>query len=222
MKLSAALFDAGFLWILALVVGVLIVAAFWCAPWKALIEKAERQHAFFAAWLSLVVMMHLQISWVDGLVSIHFLMMTSIVVIFGWSFSMIIGLLAHVLLSVWHQDYSIVVAANYFLSVIIPASTAYTIYRIIIQHQSKNLFVFLLGGGFFGAIATLLFSLAALFILLMLNQQWDILEELYHKSLMVVLLSYSEGFLNGMVVTALTVFFPGIVRTFDEKKYLDS
>ncbi len=222
MKLSAALFDAVFLWILALVVGVLIVAAFWCAPWKALIEKAERQHAFFAAWLSLVVMMHLQISWVDGLVSIHFLMMTSIVVIFGWSFSMIIGLLAHVLLSVWHQDYSIVVAANYFLSVIIPASTAYTIYRIIIQHQSKNLFVFLLGGGFFGAIATLLFSLAALFILLMLNQQWDILEELYHKSLMVVLLSYSEGFLNGMVVTALTVFFPGIVRTFDEKKYLDS
>lgn len=222
MKLSEGLFSNGFLLFVCAGVVVLLCVAIMRAPWQALMEKSERQHAFFAAWVSLITMMQLNISWVDGLVSLHFLMMTSVVVVFGWCFSLIIGFFTHLLLMIWNSDYSMVVGVNYLLSVVIPASVAYVIFTAIVRHRSKNLFIFLLGGGFFGAIAALMASLVGLFLLLALNQQWETLAELFDKSLMVVLLSYSEGFLNGMIVTALTVFFPGIVRTFDEKKYLDS
>ncbi|MCG8670973.1 MAG: energy-coupling factor ABC transporter permease [Pseudomonadales bacterium] len=221
MNISADYFLEPFLWLSVITAIIVLIVAAYFSPWKALLQKSERQHAFCAAWLSLVVMMLLQISWVDG-VSIHFLMMTSLVVVFGWSLSVIIGASAQLMLALWFDQLSLVLSVNFLLAVVVPAAVSYAIFRWIILHKSKNLFVFLLGGGFFGSIATLLVSLLVLGLVLLVNQQWSLLQTLYDKSLMVVLLSYSEGFLNGLIVTALTVFFPSLVRTFDEKKYLDS
>lgn len=36
----------------------------------------------------------------------------------------------------------------------------------------------------------------------------------------VCLMMFPEGFLNGMIVTTLTVFYPGLVKTFDDSYYL--
>ena len=221
MNISTTYFYESFLWLSVCATAIVLLLAVYFSPWQALLQKAERQHAFFAAWLSLVVMMQLQIKWVDG-VAIHFLMITSLVVVFGWSLSVIIGAAAQVMSAFWVGQLSLVLSLNFILSVVVPATVSYAIFRWIILHKSNNLFIFLLGGGFFGSIATLLASLVVLCLVLLVNQQWELLKVLYDKSLMVVLLSYSEGFLNGLVVTALTVFFPGLVRTFDEKKYLDS
>jgi len=33
------------------------------------------------------------------------------------------------------------------------------------------------------------------------------------------LLLFPEGFINGMVITALTVFYPDLVKTFDDEHY---
>lgn len=221
MNLSASLFSSTFQLIVALVSLGCLVTALRFAPWRALKQKSERQHAFFAAWVSLILMMHLQIHWVEG-ISLHFLVMTSVVVIFGWALSLILGAGAHLLLMIWHGEYSLVIGVNYFLSVVIPASVAYWVFRQIVAMKSKNLFWFLLGGGFFGAILTLLISLGMLLLMMVINLQWETLSALMDRALIVVLLSYAEGFLNGMIVTAVTVFFPQIVKTFDEKKYLDS
>ena len=37
----------------------------------------------------------------------------------------------------------------------------------------------------------------------------------------IVLLMFPEGFINGMLVTAFTVFYPDVVKTFDDAYYLD-
>jgi uncharacterized membrane protein len=209
---------AGFAALLSL---LLLGLALYQAPWRALLQKSERQHALFAAWVSLVLMMKLQIHWVEG-VSLHFLVMTALVVIFGWSLSVVIGAAAQLLLGLWQGDGGWVLAVNFLLATVVPATASYAILRYILRLKSNNLFLFLLGGGFFGSIATLLCSLAALALVVALNGQWDTLKAMADSGLMVVLLCYSEGFINGLLVTAVTVFFPGIVKTFDEKKYLDS
>ncbi|MDX1693976.1 MAG: hypothetical protein R3208_09435 [Ketobacteraceae bacterium] len=200
---------------------VLLAVAAYTAPWRALMLKAERQHALFAAWVSLVLMMKLQIHWVDG-ISLHFLVMTTLVVIFGWSLSLMIGAAAQLLLCLWEGNPGWGISVNFFLATVVPATISYGILRFIIRHKSNNLFLFLLGGGFFGSILTLLGTLVILAAVVALNGRWDTLADMADSALMVVLLSYSEGFINGLLVTAVTVFFPGIVKTFDEKKYLDS
>ena len=40
----------------------------------------------------------------------------------------------------------------------------------------------------------------------------------YHP--LVLLLTFPEGFLNGAVISALTVFYPDIVKTYDDVRYL--
>ena len=220
MNISITLLSTPVLWLTnILMLGALLLAS-WYAPWRALLQKTERQHAFFAACIALILMMQLQMQWVDG-VRLHFLVMSSLVVIFGWSLALIIGLGAQILALGWGGDLSLALGVNYCLSVILPASVAYWVFRRIVRSKSNNLFLFLLGGGFFGSILTLLVSLLGLVGLLLLSRQWEVLGSLWDSGLIVVLLSYAEGFLNGLIVTAVTVFFPSIVKTFDEKKYLD-
>ncbi|MCG8316622.1 MAG: energy-coupling factor ABC transporter permease [Pseudomonadales bacterium] len=220
MNLSIDLLSVTALWLANLLMVIGVSFACWFAPWKALLGKTERQHAFFAACISLILMMQLQMQWVDG-VQLHFLVMSSLVVVFGWSLALIIGLGAQILALGWGGDLSWVLGVNYVLSVLIPASLAYWVFRRIVRNKSNNLFLFLLGGGFFGSILTLLASLLGLVVVLSISEQWRTLMALWDSGLIVVLLSYAEGFLNGLIVTAVTVFFPSIVKTFDEKKYLD-
>lgn len=197
-----------------------IVLALVSAPWRALLQKPERQHALFAACLALVLVMKLQIAWVDG-VSVHFLAMTTLVVIFGWSFSLIIGAIAQLLLALWQGNLPGAIAVDYWLATVVPASAAFAVFHLIDRHRSRNLFIFLLGGGFFGAMFALLCAWSALLLFLLISGSWQVLANLWDSSLMVVLFCYAEGFTNGLLVTALTVFFPGLVRMFDERKYLD-
>lgn len=221
MIVSVEYFSSWFLGLLSVLAAMCLVVALWQAPWRALLQKSERQHALFAAWLSLVLMMKLQVQWIDG-ITLHFLVMTTLVVIFGWSFSLIIGAAAQLLAGWWQQQLEWGMVVNFWLSSVVPASVAYLVFRLIVRHKSNNLFIFLLGGGFFGAIVSLLLTLAVLLVFLLINGQWEALDALFENGLVVVLLCYSEGFINGLLVTAVTVFFPGIVKTFDEKKYLDS
>jgi uncharacterized membrane protein len=37
---------------------------------------------------------------------------------------------------------------------------------------------------------------------------------------LVSLVLFPEGFINGMIITTLTVFYPQVVKTFDDKHYL--
>ena len=221
MIIADTLLHPVFAGLVSLLMLLVLVVALVKATWQALLQKTERQHALFAAWVSLLLMMKLQIQWVEG-ISLHFLVMMTLVVIFGWCLSILIGAGAQLLMMLWQGEPGLALAVNFMLATVVPASASYLILRRIVRHKSNNLFLFLLGGGFFGSILSLLCTLVVLVAVVAVNARWDTLRDLADNGLMVVLLCYSEGFINGLLVTAVTVFFPGIVKTFDEKKYLDS
>jgi uncharacterized membrane protein len=56
--------------------------------------------------------------------------------------------------------------------------------------------------------------------LLWISGQQEWFEQAIANWPMIFLLLFPEGFINGMLVTTLTVFYPDLVKTFDDRHYL--
>lgn len=197
-----------------------VLAALLLAPWQALKAKAARQHTLYAAILLLMSFWVLGVKLSGAGITIHMLGITAVVVLFGWSLAVVAGCIAQcgLLLSGLSDAYSL--GINLMLIVIIPASVSRLVLRGIEQLPFTNLYAYMLGGGFIGAILSVIVSATVLIGL----SFWPG-AELLHTSLTNIapclfMLAFPEGFLNGTVVTATTVFAPDIVRTFNEDKYL--
>ena len=63
---------------------------------------------------------------------------------------------------------------------------------------------------------------AGAIILLGLSGQTELVTAALENWPMIFLMLFPEGFINGMVVTTLTVFYPHLVKTFDDDFYLEN
>jgi uncharacterized membrane protein len=190
------------------------------APWRYLFSEPSRQHLFFAA--SLV----LGLSWatlsvgVDQLYSVHPLIITSAVFIFGLRFSLILGGLAllttHAIsLHFWEN-----IGYHYLVNVVTPAIISVFILYFIDKLRIQNLFVYILGGGFFGSMLTVILTGVVALLSLWISGsslQYPVFDKVY----LFAMLTFPEGFTNGAIITALTVVRPDLVKTYDDKFYLD-
>ena len=105
-------------------------------------------------------------------------------------------------------------------TVAIPATLSLWLVNRLSRLRIRNLFVYTLGGGFAGgilcALAVAVLALPALWLM----DRGDLAEQGLAAWPMLALVLFPEGFINGMLVTAACVFFPGAVKTFDERLYL--
>ncbi len=141
---------------------------------------------------------------------------------FGWCFALIMGAFALGLLVLVGTVEWQTVPWDWLFSALLPATMAYGLLRLIELLPTRNLFVYILGLGFFGTLFTTFVN-----CLLLLGFFWvflpdKALADLWDKQAFVVPLLYSEGFMNGMLVTSVTVFFPDLVKTFDDERFLKS
>jgi uncharacterized membrane protein len=104
--------------------------------------------------------------------------------------------------------------------VLIPATVTTIITRKVISLRSNNLFIFLLVIGFAGAMLSLFLSIVYILLFSYAVGNIQFFNELWGSLGIVIMIIYAEGFLNGMLVAAITVFAPDIVKTFDTGKYL--
>jgi len=205
---------------LCLILGVVaLLAAITWAPWRALLAVSTRQHIYFAAILCLVLLWNMNITWVHGLV-VHPFGITAVTVIFGWHLAVLAGFSALVAYTLMHHGLWHDFPLDFFLTVLIPASVTYLVEALILRHRSTNLFLFLLGSGYVGALLGLLTSVLCVLLLTYLMDQTLLLQRLWHEIVVLVMFMNAEGFLNGVAVAAMTVFAPDLVKTFDNRKYL--
>lgn len=185
-----------------------IIAVF-KAPWREFLAYSSRQHVFMVSVLALILL------WLGSIevrerVDIHLLGLTPVVLIFGWELALILGYfvcLLLVLLGFWAWP---LLPTEILLSVLAPVAVTQGVLSLADQLRRTNLFVYLLGVGFLGGVLSMLVSLLLGSRLL----GW----ELDHA--LALLLAFPEGFISGAVVTALTVFYPSIMRTYDDVRYL--
>jgi uncharacterized membrane protein len=190
------------------------------ASWRALLAASERQHVLLGGLLGLWLLWLLTVQVIED-VWLHLLGVTSLTLIVGWRFT-ILGATLVLLGYLWWQHQSVLtVPLSWLFSVLVPATTTRILAHLLRQHGFRNLFVYMLGAGFGGGLLSVLaLALLALPTFWLIGQS-DWVAEALENWAFVFLLMFPEGFINGMLVTAFTVFYPDVVKTFDDDYYLN-
>ncbi|MGH1371804.1 MAG: energy-coupling factor ABC transporter permease [Cellvibrionaceae bacterium] len=190
------------------------------APWRQLLLNSERQHALFLAVLALSIFWQLEVK-IIGAVSLHPLLLMSLVMIFGVEFALIAGSLALLLWGLLQGRELITLVIPWAFNVVLAGFAAHWVLLLIERLPSRNLFVYMLGGGFFGAMFTVQVATLGQWLYIALVGPAPLLviaSDYYYLSL---LMMFPEGFINGAIMTMMTVFKPHLVRSFDDHRYLD-
>jgi len=186
------------------------------AHWRKLAEPGA-----FSAWCALIIALPLlwgfDIPITHGL-ALHMLGMPLFVLMYGRQLAMAgiaISTLAFTVLEagLWSNF-----GMNLLLLAVLPAYCGDVVMRLTEKYFPRNVFVYLLGNGFFGTVLMLatigLMSLGV-------HRMWitgtppggDVIAYM-------LLLAWGEAFLTGLLLTIFTVYRPEWVLTFDDEVYL--
>ncbi|MDA8962118.1 energy-coupling factor ABC transporter permease [Congregibacter sp.] len=197
-----------------------LALALWHAQWSALRQEPGRMHLVAGGAVVCLMLWLLNIHLVDGLI-LHFLGITTLTLLVGWSFTVLAASLAVVALYALQGLHWAAYPLSVLLCIVLPATTTWVLARLLYRPSLQHPFVYILGAGFSGgALVMLLLALAAL-LLFWSSGLNDYLENVREFWPLLFLLMFSEGFINGMCVTALAIFYPDWMKTFDDQFYLD-
>lgn len=211
-----------------------LVLAIINAPWRQVLASQMRQHALFASILSLALLWLLQVKVQDTL-AIHPLLMTVVAMVFGWSLAIVIGALALVALEIYQIpfnalrfDWDVAVAqfdlsslpVDFCLSVIVPVSWAWCMLWVVDRWKFKNPFTYFWGVGFFGAMLSCIWLGLTAMLLFGLSGSEVQLATVQEHFILFVLMTFPEGFVNGLIATVMTVLYPDMVKTYRDDWYL--
>lgn len=201
----------------------LVILLFAClrAPWLALARVPMRQHAWFGAMCSLSVFWLLQVN-VIGVLAFHPLALTTLTLVFGWHLACIAGMVALIVNALLLGRFGVSTPVELLLGVLIPILASQFFVIALDKFKVRNIFVFMLGGGFVGAMVSLLSMLVAsglLFFIFETNTHFEVLQSYGY---ILLLMLFPEGFINGAMISVLVVFYPQFVRAYDERLYLGS
>ncbi|MBC3365077.1 energy-coupling factor ABC transporter permease [Pseudomonas sp. SWRI154] len=191
------------------------------APWVELFTDSRRQHLLFGTVFALFMLWLVRRDFDTG-VSYHFIGMTAVTLLLDWPLAILGGLLAQLALVLLGRQDLAAVGINGALLVLLPVLITECCAILVERAQPRNLFVYIFCSGFLAA------ALSALICLLVgLGLLW-------HDGLFAMpywledfigylwLIIFPEAFINGMVVSALVVFSPEWLETFNRTRYLSA
>lgn len=220
MSLTEGLISGGWLWAAGVLMGLVLLLAVRLAPWSVLLQERRLQHLLFGATVCLMLMWTMRAGLSPGL-SIHFLGVTTLTLMFGWDLAILSGTLAMLGMTLIGQESWDTLSVNILCSVIVPALASLGVLRLVEARLPRNFFVYLFLCAFFGAgVAT---AVAGMVMALLLwvdgVYPWARIYLEYVRFLPLIM--FPEGLLNGIIMTAMMVFHPDWIRTFDARLYID-
>lgn len=209
--------------LLALAIVLVMLAVVWPDVSKVLFPKlmTERafQHVTFAVMLALFVLWSADAGVKDGL-SIHFLGLTALTLMYGWKSAFALSVFISFLLALSGEYIFYELPEQLLLSCLIPIAISYGVFLASYRYLPRNIFVFIFVAGFFnGAITgTLHLLISSAYLLHTLSYDWQTI--VHHYLIFTPLLAFPEGLLNGMTAAVLTVFKPELLRVFSDRDYI--
>lgn len=189
------------------------------APWRVMIDN-QLGGVFTGACLLLTGLWWLSVGAHAGL-EFHLLGLTTMVLLFGWRLALVGGLIALGLLaSVGVYDWA-AMGVNGLIGVVLPVLLANRLHGLIYRWLPRHFFIYLMVAAHFSSmlvIAAVVIGSGAL-LLLIGAQPWARVGTDYLLFLPLIMLP--EGFLNGAILTMLTILRPQWVRSFDDRDYID-
>lgn len=208
------------IWLAAMLSAVTVIMALLRSPWRLLRSNQERQHAVFAAVVILALFWQLQLQVRETLL-LHPIAMNVVVMVFGSALALIIGFAALSLGHLFGDQSWTLLPFEYLTMVMVPVAVVCALLQLINRIPQANMFFYLFGAAFFGAVPTLLCVGGVSWLYLQLFAE-PYLQQLFSDySYLLLLMMFPEGFINCSVATVVTVLRPDLVRTFDDHRYLD-
>lgn len=195
--------------------------AVWRSPWVELFTDNRRQHLLFGTVFALFLLWLVRRDFETG-VSYHFIGMTAVTLLLDWPLAILGGLAAQVgLLALGRQDLA-ALGVNGLLFIGLPVLVTEACAVLVERARPKSPFVYIFCSGFLAA------ALAALMCLLFaLGLLWQ--EGMFEMPIWLEdfagylwLIIFPEAFINGMVISALVVFSPEWLETFNRTRDLSA
>lgn len=190
------------------------------SPWHVLKANVGLQHLCFGATVLLAVIWNIRADVASG-ISIHFMAMTALTLVLGWDLAIVCASVALVITALATNSYWQNFTANAVLTVIIPVAIAQMFVYFATYKLTKNFFVYLFFCGFFCAGLTAMVVGLAVSATLWINDVYPWLQIKQDIMTIIVLTIFPEGLLNGILMTAIMVFYPDWIRSFNAKQYID-
>lgn len=209
---------------LQLILGAVIfgLAALWAlarVSWVELLADDRRQHLFFGSIFVLFVLWLVRRDFDSG-ITFHFLGLTAVTLLLDWPLAVVAGSLAQLGLIMLGLDDGEAFGVNGLLRVLIPVLVTVLVSRALERFKPRNLFAYIFVSGFFAAalaaVATILTGMALLGWSGQLAPPASLTEALGY----LLLVAFPEAFINGTAISALVVFCPDWLETFDTDRYL--
>ncbi|MFT8234817.1 energy-coupling factor ABC transporter permease [Pseudomonas guariconensis] len=198
----------------------LLVWALSRTRWVELFSDSRRQHLLFGTVFGLFVLWLVRRDFDTG-VSYHFIGMTAVTLLLDWPLAVLGGFLAQLgLLALGRQDLA-ALGVNGLLIIGLPVLVTEVCAILVERAQPRNLFVYIFSGFFAAALSALLCVLAGLG-LLWLDGRFAMPEWLSDFIGYLWLIIFPEAFINGTVISALVVFCPEWLETFNRTRYLQA
>ncbi len=189
--------------------------------WVELFADSRRQHLLFGTVFALFALWLVRRDFDTG-VSYHFIGMTAVTLLLDWPLALVGGFIAQVgLVMLGRQDLE-AMGVNGLLFIGLPVLVTEVCAIAVERAQTKNLFVYIFCSGFFAAALAALLCLLAGLGLLWLDGRFVMPEWLEDFIGYPWLIIFPEAFINGMVVSALVVFCPEWLETFNRTRYLQA
>lgn len=195
--------------------------AIWRAPWVELFTDRRRQHLLFGTVFALFLLWLVRRDFDTG-VSYHFLGMTAVTLLLDWPLALVGGVAAQLaLVALGRQDIA-ALGVNGLLFVAVPVLVTEVCAILVERAQPKSPFVYIFCSGFLAAGISALFSLMLALAVLTFEGIFAMPYWLSDFIGYVWLIIFPEAFINGMVVSALVVFKPEWLETFNQTRYLSA
>lgn len=204
-----------------LVYGLALLWAVARAPWVELFSDLRRQHLLFGTMLALFLLWLVRRDFDSGL-SYHFIGMTAVTLLLDWPLAVLAGLAAQLgLLAIGRMDLASL-GINGVLLVLTPILITELCALRVERAQPRNLFVYIFFCGFFPAALATLMTLLGGLALLWMDGLFPMPPWLDDFAGYLWLVAFPEAFINGTIVTALVVFYPDWLETFNRSRYLQA
>jgi uncharacterized membrane protein len=218
MDIPAALLPHSHLWLAAFLYLPLLILALLSAPWSKIADN-EASHVYFGAIVTLIVLWLLRGGIQPGL-DYHLLGVTSLVLMFEWQFALMAVSLV-LAFSTWAGPAGWqAFAVNALIMGAIPVLFTRSFLYVCQRWLPHNFFIYVFINAFLaGALSILLAGLATALI-----QQWAGIhpqDSISNNFLMILpMLMFGEGFLNGAAMSLVVAYKPQWVATFHDRWYL--
>ncbi|MBL3590615.1 MAG: energy-coupling factor ABC transporter permease [gamma proteobacterium endosymbiont of Lamellibrachia anaximandri] len=218
MEIDGNHFSGTLLWWLGALYGVAIFYALRMSPWRRLTQEGQL-HVFLGAIVVLILLWHIRGQIQPGL-SFHLLGVTTLTLVFGWSFALIIASIALLAVTL-NAGYG---WEGYVLSIItvglLPITLSQISLVLVRSWFPKNFFIYVLGNGFMTGWLVAYISGYAAVGLLVYSGTYTL--EALQVTIMPFfpLMFFPEAILNGWIITILVLYFPGWVYSFSDELYI--